>query len=455
MDPIDQFARHVAETRTQDIPDAAVSAAEALILDTIGVGIGGSAGPKACKLAEMQDQFGHGTDAHVWSLGKRLPAPAAALCNAYQIHNSEFDCVHEKAVAHVLSAVVPAALAHAERVGGIDGRSFIDAVILGVDVAANLGVAAASGLRFFRPATVGAFGATATLGRLMGLDATRQRHAFSICYGQLCGTMQAHEEGSMLLAMQMGFNARNAVIAANLAAAGFTGPAEVLEGRFGYFNLFETSGAPAEAAATLGTIWRITEVAHKPFPSGRATHGVIDGCLELQKRHRIEPSEIARIEAVVPPLVHQLVGRPPRTDMDVNYARLCAAYVAARALLRATITLADFQPDAFADPTTRTLAQKVTLAVDAQAAPNALTPVGLTITMTDGATYSTFLDAVYGSPAKPMTRDARLTKFRANINAAVLPLDATQTNRLIGRLERLRDLDDVSCLVPDMIGGAR
>jgi len=455
MDAIDQFAHHVAETRSEDIPGVAVSAAETLILDTIGVGIGGSAGPKARDLADVQDQFGKGTDAHVWSLGKRLPASAAALCNAYQIHNSEYDCVHEEAVAHVLSAVVPAALAHAERVGGIDGQSFIDAVILGVDVAANLGVAATSGLRFFRPATVGAFGATAALGRLMGMDANQLRHAFSLSYGQLCGTMQAHEEGSMLLAMQMGFNARNAVIATDLAAAGFTGPAEVLEGRFGYFNLIETSGTPAEAAATLGNIWRITEVAHKPFPSGRATHGVIDGCLELRERHNIQTADVASIEAVVPPLVHQLVGRPPRLTMDVNYARLCAAYVAARALLSGTITPADFEPDAYADPATQALAQLATIMVDPQAGPNALTPVSLTIRMTDGAVHSTRLDAVYGSPAKPMPREAQLMKFRTNTVAALLPLGATRVNRLIGYLERLRELDDVAKLVPDMIGGAR
>jgi aconitate decarboxylase len=455
MDAINKFARHVATTRSEDIPETAIAAAEALILDTIGVGIGGSNGPMARELAEVQDQFGSSADAHVWSLGMTLPAAAAALCNAYQIHNSEFDCVHEAAVAHVLSAVVPAALAYSEQVGGIDGRRFIDAVVLGVDVAANLGVAATSGLRFFRPATVGAFGATAALGRLMGFDADQQRHAFSICYGQLCGTMQAHEEGSMLLAMQMGFNARNAVVAAALAAAGFTGPAGVLEGRFGYFNLIESNGIPADAAATLGTIWRITEVAHKPFPSGRATHGIIDGCLELQTTHRISPSDIASIEAVVPPLVHQLVGRPTRPDMDVNYARLCAAYAAARALLSSTLATTDFNARAYADSATQTLARKVSIAVDPRLGPNALTPVDLTITLADGTSHATHLDAVYGSPAKPMTRSAQLAKFRANIDAAAMPPAAEQTERLIGRLENLRELDDVATLIADMIGHKR
>ena len=99
-----------------------------------------------------------------------VPAPAAAMCNAYQVHNSEFDCVHEEAVVHAMTVVLPVAIAGAERMKGVSGKDLITAVTLGVDVAAGLGVAATTGLRFFRPATAGAFGGTAALGKLMGLD---------------------------------------------------------------------------------------------------------------------------------------------------------------------------------------------------------------------------------------------------------------------------------------------
>lgn len=452
MDAIHRFAEYVATTRYENMPEAAIAAAEALILDTIGVGIGGSSGPMARELAETHALFGSDQHAHVWSLGKRLPVPAAALCNAYQIHSSEFDCVHEAAVAHVLSAVVPAALAYSEKIGAIDGKRFIEAVVLGVGVASSLGLAAQTGLRFFRPATVGAFGATAAVGKLMGLDAERMRHAFSICYGQLGGTMQAHEEGSMLLAMQMGFNARNAVVAAELAAAGFTGPQNILEGRYGYFTLFESAGDPAAQAETLGKFWRITEVAHKPFPSGRATHGIVDACLELQSRHDINAIDIARIEALVPPLVHQLVGRPPRPDMDVNYARLCAAYVTARALLRGTVDLSDFSPEAYADTASQALAQKVTIDVRGSDPVNALTPIDVKISLKDGTALHTHLEAVYGNPKKPMPPAAQLAKFRANAASALRPLSNGQTEELIDKLLRLREIDDVATLVPLMVG---
>src|SRR5204863_7741793 len=190
-------------------------------------------------------------------------------------------------------------------------------------------VAASAGLRLFRSATAGAFGGTAALGKLMGLDRPAMVDAFSIAYGQVCGTMQAHTEGSMLLAMQMGFNARNAVVACDLAAAGFDAPKNVLEGPFGYFKLIETSGEPTRVAQDLGRRWFITELAHKPFPSGRATHGIVEACLELQRRHGFHADAIDRVAARVPPLVHHLVGRPYQEQMPANYARLCASYVAA------------------------------------------------------------------------------------------------------------------------------
>src|SRR5499427_3404515 len=361
LDPISIFAQHVIATQFRDLPDGVVRAAKIFILDTLGVGLAGSAGPMAHELAALSAAWGQGGEARVWGTGIARPAAAAAMCNAYQMHNAEFDCVHEEAVVHAMTVVLPVALVGAERAKNVNGRDLIAAVTVGVDVAAGLGVAAATGLRFFRPATAGAFGGTAALGKLMRFDNATMVNAFSIAYAQVCGTMQAHSEGSPLLAMQMGFNARNAVVACDLAANGFDGPVNVLEGPFGYFKLFEPDGSPARVAEELGRRWFIAELAHKPFPSGRATHGIVEACLALRREHRIAPDAIARVIARVPPLVRQLVGRPPREEMQANYARLCAPYVAACALRSGGIKLADFTPAAYRAAPTQALARRVVL----------------------------------------------------------------------------------------------
>ena len=132
-DAIHAFATHVAATRYEDVAPAAVTAAKTFILDTLGVGLAGSNGPRAAELVAAQALAGEGRAARVWGNGAWLPAPAAALCNAYQAHCSEFDCVHEKAVVHAMTAVLAASVAGAERMGGVSGRDLILACVLGVE----------------------------------------------------------------------------------------------------------------------------------------------------------------------------------------------------------------------------------------------------------------------------------------------------------------------------------
>jgi aconitate decarboxylase len=146
----------------------------------------------------------------------------------------------------------------------------------------------------------------------------------------------------MLLGLQIGFNARNAVIAADLAQRGIPSIENVLEGPFGYFGMIEAEGDLSRVLHDIGKVWRITEVAHKPFPSGRATHGMLDGFMQLKAEHGFTAAEVESAEARVPPLTHHLVGRPVTDDMAANYARLCGAYVAACALLRGELGLDDF-----------------------------------------------------------------------------------------------------------------
>lgn len=446
-DPIFDFAAHVVDTSFDDIPAPAIAAAKTFILDTLGVGISGSNGPDAAALVSRMQQTNPGNDARCWVGGARMNASAAALCNAYQAHCQEYDCVHEPAVAHVVSIVLPAALAWAERDGNVSGRQLIEAVVLGVDVAAGLGVAAGSGLRFFRPATAGAFGGAAALGKLMGFDQAQMVQAFSLAYGQVSGTMQAHTEGSGLLALQMGFNARNAIMAAELAQAGMTGPENILSGDFGYFTLIEDGGDPAAVTKDLGKVWRITEVAHKPFPSGRATHGILDGCLSLQREHSFTASDVAKVDLTVPPLIEHLVGRPPKTEMMINYARLCARYVLACALHSGGVALADFSPEAYKRADRQDLARRTTITVQDDGDPNALVPIGITITLADGTRLTQTVRDVYGSPANPMSHDAHLEKFRQNCRDAVHPLPDDQAQALIDAVDALEDLPEATRLV--------
>ena len=451
MDAIEDFITHVTETGIDQVPEAALCAAKTFTLDSVGVGLSGGNGPWMSEMVQLSKKWGQGDDARVWGNGQRLPAPAAAMCNAYQIHNAEFDCVHEGAVVHSMTVLLGATLAVAERDRGISGKDLILASILGVDVACHIAVAVTTGLKFFRPGTAGALAAVTAVGKIKNFNRVTLRNAYSIAYGQMCGTMQAHTEGSSLLGMQVGFNARNAVVACDMANAGLTGPKNILEGPFGFLRLFEDAYDRANLIANLGDIWRITELSHKPFPSGRATHGIVDGCLRLQRQSGFSPDQIKNVQADVPPLIFQLVGRPVTPNMTTNYAQLCAQYVTAHALYNDGIGVNAYEKQTLEHTETNELARRINVIVNDNPDPNALSPVEITVTLKTGETHKITVQDVYGSPANPMSHDAHIEKFLRNCETAPAPLSARQIDHLIEMIENLEKLDDVTALIDAMM----
>ena len=447
MDGIGGFARHVVSTRWGDLPATAVAAVKTFVLDTLGVAIAGSGEPTAARLAETAAGWGGGDEATVWGTGLRLPAIHAALVNGYQTHCLEFDCVHEGATVHPMATILPVLLAHIERAGGATGRDLITAIALAVDVAAGIGVASRAPMRFFRPAMAGAFGAVAGLAVLARLDTETLLNAFGILYGQLSGTLQPHVEGSPVLGIQIGVNARAALTALDLAANGFVGPHDVLEGRYGYYALFEGNHELASVLATLGTTWRVTEVAHKPFPTGRLTHGAIDGLQRLRAAHGFEAEEVKDVRLTVPPFVARLVGRPDVPSPAANYAKLCLPFVAATAVLKGTVDVPDFRGAWLRDPRVHALAGRVTVAVTEDADENASVPQTIEVTLTDGRRHAVRVEHVIGHAANPLSRGQHLDKFRRCWTYGARSLGDGPGDALIGLVDRLEHVTDARELI--------
>jgi 2-methylcitrate dehydratase PrpD len=453
MSPLasERFARHALATRFPDLTADAVAQAKIYILDTIGVGIAGSSAAGADELSQVAAGWGEGAEATVWGRGKRVPAPTAAFLNGFQAHCQEYDCVHEKAVLHPMATLLPAAIAYAERKGGISGRELIVAVAVATDVAANLGVASREGLKFFRPATAGGFGATAAIARLAGFDADRLGNAFGIQYGQTSGTMQSHVEGSIVLPMQIGFNGRAALASCDIAATGLPGPRDVFEGPFGYMRLFEGTWDFQPTWDSLGTIWRISEMSHKPYPAGRATHGGIEGIMALREQHPFEADDVASVNVIGPPLIKRLCGRPDIPSPNANYARLCMPFIGAKVLLHGRIDLAHYRGAELTDSKTHELAKRITMEADGNPDPNALVPQQVVITLKDGSVLRWQCDIMLANPARRLTREQHLAKFRRCLDFAHKPLREGTGETLIERVDRLEDLTDIRELTEPLL----
>src|SRR5262249_28028930 len=208
----------------------------------------------------------------------------------------------------------------------------------------------------------------------------------------------------------------------------------------------EQEGGPG-LAEPLGRAGRLVELAHKPFPSGRATHGIIDGLLDLRCRMGFAAGDVERVIATVPPLVRHLVGRPVAEQPEPGYARLCAGYVSAKAVMNGTVGLDDFRPSALADSASKSVARRFQMEVDGNPDPNALGPVTVSVTLRDGRCYDARIAHMYGSPANPMTRDAHLAKFQRNWASGAHRLDERAGEELLRLVDDLEAVPDVSELV--------
>jgi 2-methylcitrate dehydratase PrpD len=459
--PVDALAAHVAGTRFADLPKAAVDKVRTFLLDTLGVGIAGSSGAQVAELIALGRAWGPQEEATVWLSGERMSAQSAAIVNAYQIHCLEYDCVHEGAVLHPMATILAAVLAWAERESArgrpVAGRDLVTALAVGVDVSTMLGIVTEAPIRFFRPATAGGLGAVAAIAHLGRLTKGQIRDAMGAQYAQMCGTLQPHVEGSPMLGLQVGFNARAAIVAADLAVAGFRGPHDILTGPYGYFPLFEGDPATGLAGflATLGRDWQVTQLSHKPWPSGRLTHGVVDGLGRLMRQHGFAAGDIAAVRAEVPPLVHRLVGRPDIPRPEANYAKLCLRFVAGTFLARGHVDVPDFRLTAMlTDPEVHRLARLVDVVLDGNPDPNALDPQTISVRLRSGAEHAITLAHVYGHPAVPLSEEENRAKFRRCAGWGRVPLPPDRAEALIAAVDGIAGMADIAALPRLTLGAA-
>ncbi len=474
-DRINLIISHLVSHRDPaSVPASAHAAALMWMQDSIGVAIAGRAVPQSQQLLAAvrgwgsannnqnnnpnEHISGNANGARIWGSNEYLPTPNAALLNAFHIHNQEFDCVHERAVVHPMAVILAALLSYADvraKKNPVSGMQLTAALALSVDVATVIGMSARRAIRFFRPAQCGCLGATAGLALLAGLDEAHMRDAFGLAYSQLAGTMQAHIEGTPALALQVGFAARAAVCAVDLAAQGFRGPHDILDGKHGYFALFEPDAITADAVdspfAELGKIWQVERVSHKPFPTGRAAQGGIAGLKTLMQQHAFTADDIDAIVVFAPPLVRQLVDRPASVGMTANYARLCMPFLLATTLKHGTVGLAAYAAEALADEAIVSMAACVSMAADGNDDPNALRPQRIEVTLKDGQHFALAMPYVYGAPEAPMLPTEQLEKFIACCAHAPEPLPAESATTLFAAIQNLPNLPDVSAIVALMV----
>ena len=408
----DRLVAAILATSLADLPSETMQAARTFLVDSMVTGVGGKSNPASENVLAAAVKWDGDRSGDCRVLGRRdilLSPHSAAMVNGFQIHCLEWDALHEPSVVIALCANMAALLSEAQ----VNDHRLDDvllALTIGVETAVFFGAAATGQPRFFRPSAAGTMGAAVAIGRLRKFDAAQMTDLLGLAYSQVSGTMQAHWEGSEALPMQIGFAARAALTAADLVEAGLTGPHDVVAGKFGYFNLIEPASDLELHFQNWGKPWKITEVAHKPFPAGRATQATLTAIMDMREQSAFTMDEVESITAHVPSLIMLLVGRQRSDDMRAAYARLCLEFVAPMMIREGRVDPRLFTNENFASDQVKEDSSKVHAILDSNPDPNALSPQNIIIRLKDGQEFTQLVDIPFGSPGRAMTRADELAK---------------------------------------------
>lgn len=401
--------------------------AKLLILDTVGIAVRArSDADSTPAMMAAVDALGlaHGQASVFGDAGGYAPA-GAALVNGALAHSLDFDDTHAASSLHPSAPVLPAALAAAQ-LAGASGREVLAGVVAGYEVITRVSLALPPGDHYergFHPtATCGAFGAAAAAARVMGLDQEQLASAFGIALSQAAGSLQFLENGAWTKRFQVGAAAMAGLTAATLAARGYVGAAQALEGRHGFLRGYAPAAEPDRALRGLGERWETMRIAVKPYPACRYTHAAMDAIIGLRNEHGIRPADVRRLVAGLPEKGILLTGRPldakrrPKSIVDGQFSM---PFTAAVALLRGGLSWDDYEP-CLQDPEVMALAARVEVENDPEveaAFPDAMAGSAL-IELANGRTVHAFVGRPKGEPETFPSAD----ELRAKLRSLVLPV---------------------------------
>ena len=427
-----------------------------LLLDHLGCAWRGANLPWGATLrAWAAPQAGSGRAA-LFASGLETTPSTAAFVNATAAHGLELDDTHDESVSHPGAPVIATALAVGRQHGATLGE-VLAAIAAGYEVTGRVGAAtnAARAIeRGFHPTALFAgFGATATAGRLLGLDARGLARAWGLMLSMAGGSMQFSQEaaGTTVKRLHGGYAALHGVLAAEHAALGIAGPEQALDGRYGLIANFGEDGDPARLVEPHRDGPEIHRVSFKPYPCCRLFHSTLDALAEVTDGFALDPERIARLRVGGPEiLVTQHMLRRPESEMAAQYA---LPWTLGAALVFGPTSVDGFMAEQLGDARIAALAARVEaeLSPEMEAAFPRHFGSWLELETTDGERRRAEVLDSLGTPARPMDDAALVAKFDGLVAPTALALDGAT---LLGMLRGADPEQPIDTLIAPFAGAA-
>jgi 2-methylcitrate dehydratase PrpD len=443
------LAEFAATLTYDDLPPRVREHTKNLLLDALACAVAGNQGEETGQIAAFAKALAQGQEASVIG-GGHLSLAGATLLNAYLVTATTMCDVHRPTMTHITPEIVPPALMIAER-DGLSGRDLLVAIAAGAEVTTRIGI----GLDYpvFRargwhgPGIIGPFGAAAAAGSLLRFDPETMARAFGLAGSQAAGTYAAW--GTPTVKFHQCRAALSGLMAALLAQQNFVATRQFLTAKDGgLYHAYVAGGLPDAVTADLGVRYELEQIALRLWPSATVIQGLATAIFELVEQHRIDPAQVKSVRIGISQTAFDLHGGFSTYKAKFE-ALLSAHYTAAVFLHDDELTLAQFEPSRYDDPTLRAFAaHKVEVYAD-----QAVKGSGATVDIMreDGTVLSARCDHPLGSFENPLSRAQIEHKFRSY--AAGVLSDA-EADAVVKAVDRLEEFGSISRLMDLLRGSA-
>jgi 2-methylcitrate dehydratase PrpD len=428
-----------------------VNYAKCCILDLMGVSLAGSSTSWSRIVVDLVRDLEGKQESTVFASNLKSTSINAALANGTMAHSLDLDDTHNEAIVHPGCAVIPSAMAVAER-EGLPGRDLIASVVAGYEVSIRIGLAVSPYhiLKGFHPSgTCGVFGATAAVGNLLRFDEDVMTDALGIAGSHAAGLMEFLANGAMTKRLHAGRASASGVQSALLAQRRFTGPNTVLEGANGFCNAYSPKRRLDRLTRLLGERYEILGTGFKLYACCRSFHSAIDVLCELTRLHDVKLDDIARIIIGTDRDAVKYDVREPRT---VLAAQMSFPFSVALALITGRCEIGGYAEENLRNQEILKLARRIKLVVDPIVDRNYPRKYGSrsTLVLRNGRRFAKTSWYPRGEPENAFTQEEMNQKFISLASPVMPSPKAQQTLQVIQRLETLNDVSAL-CL---MVSGA-
>lgn len=435
-----ELARFASQLAFEDLPDAVVDRVKLCVLDGLGVCLHGSTLPWTRHVGAMVSAEGGHPVATLFGTGRKTSYSQAVLVNATAGHAFEMDDIHTESVLHTNSLTTPIAIGAAEAGPELSGKDLITAIVAGCEVGTRIGNAATTRLflnGFHPQGTTGTFVASATSGRLLGLDPDKMLHALGTG-GSMAAGLMAAQEGAMVKRLHSGRAAQSGVYAAQLAQLGFTGITDIAEAGYGGFlSSFAREPNVSRLTAGLGRTWETLQIGFKLYPNVTSIHTALDALRHIMHVNDLKADDIANVSVGCGHMTYVHTAWTYR-DAGITAAQMNMFYGLAAMATGGQVSVRDYTPERLRSQELLQFIPRIEVHEDPELeamGPRFRHACRMTVETRAGLRIHHEILNRRGSPDGEISEQAVREKFFQNVSDLLPDPDAERIAMLVGEIE--------------------